>query len=529
MADTSRVRRVIPFAIFGLVFALGLALAWALQVSSAAQRRARLMNDAETVVRAIEVGMAQHVAVLRAVKALLEVDPERMTRERFANFAAKIDLPTAYPGMRGVGFAQITSLGDEDKVRRQFDLPRYVHPATTQRLRAPIVLLEPRDERNVAALAFDMYSEPRRRAAMEMAELSDQPVATEPVILAQEITTDVQSGFLVYVPTRDATGKVFGFAYAPFRVGEFLAGVGLRKAMSNYVLTLDDVTHLRPMAMFSSSDAATDGAEIAAREVEIASRRWRVSISPNIEASPILNLLTPLGVAILALILAFLVAHAYRDEQRAQEIESALAQTRLKALADREILLQEMNHRIKNAIARIAAIARSTARGSANLEEFQATFSGRLAAMASAQDLVTRGDRAGALLEDVLHAELDQLFSASDERLSLSGAPTRLDSRHTQALALVFHELATNAAKHGAARDPTGRLAVKWRRRDDGALAISWDETRAAAEPTPERKGFGSRLIKLIVEEELKGSLRREVRPEGLTLVLELPSALVEA
>lgn len=502
---------------------LGLALAWAIHVSGRSQRGALLAGEVEEIARAVELRMAQNVSVLRAVKALFELEPQRMTRERFAQFVSKIDLAHAYPGMRGVGFAARIPLGAEEAAVRRFELPRPVHPDTTQTVRAPVSLLEPRDARNEAALGFDMYSEPTRRAAMIEAEASDQPVATAPVVLRQEITEDVQNGFLVYLATRDAQGGVEGFAYAPFRIGELLSDAGLRRLIDRYAVRLDDVTGEAPMTLYASALAGA-GSREAAAEVQIAARRWRISIGA-VKNAAWTETLRPLGVAALALILASLVAAAYRDQQRAQEIESALAAERLKALSEREVLLQEMNHRIKNAIARIGAIARSTARSAADLADFQTSFSGRLAAMAAAQDLVTRSTEADASLRDVFAAELDQIFPQGDARLTVQGEAAMLDGRLTQALALVVHELATNAAKHGAARDPAGKLAVNWVRAADGGLTIDWNETCAPAPVETPRKGFGSRLISMIVEGELKGRVERDLTPNGLRLRLHIPAA----
>jgi two-component sensor histidine kinase/CHASE1-domain containing sensor protein len=518
----SRLRRVIPVAIFSIVLLMGLALAWALHVSGAAQRRARMAADVEEIARAVEIRMGQNVAVLRAVKAMIEIDPGRMTRERFSRFVSKIDLPNVYPGIRGLGFAARIPVGAEQAARARYELPRDIFPQTSEEIRAPVALLEPRDARNEAALGFDMFSEPRRRAAMVLSETEDQPVATAPVILAQEIDSDVQNGFLVYLPTRDAQGAAYGFAYAPFRVGDFLSDAGVRSLLERYALRVDDVTTGEPAPLFVAAPAAQGDSRVA-QAVNVASRVWRIALAPISAKSAWIDALRPLGVALLALLLAALVAHAYRDQQRAQETESALSDARLKALADREVLLQEMNHRIKNAIARIAAIARSTARGSANLDEFQTSFFGRLAAMAAAQDLVTKGGDTVASLDDLLRAELDQIFPQGDPRLKLDGPPTQLDGRMTQALALVLHELATNAAKHGAARDPNGALAVRWRRHESELLTLEWIETCAPAPADPARKGFGSRLVTTIVEGELRGRVERELRPQGLRLLLEIP------
>lgn len=522
LPEISRARRVIPYAIFWAVLLLGLALAWALHLSSVAQRQSRIGGDLDEIARAISIQMGQNVSMLRAAKALFEVDTDRITPERFARFVSKVDLPHAYPGMRGLGFAALIQKGQEAELARRYGLRQPVHPETDQSLRAPVTMLEPSDERNLAALGYDMYSEPARRAAMIHAEQTDRPVATRPVTLVQEITADVQTGFLVYLPTRDADGRAVGFAYAPFRIGDFLSGAGVQPLLSKYLVRVEDVTEGEPRLLYQTAEGEGARGEGDEQLVDLAERRWRVAIFETTVSSRG-DLARALGVAALALVLALLVAHSYRDQQRAQAVESALAQARLKALADREVLLQEMNHRIKNAIARIGAIARTSARGAASLDDFQRSFAGRLSAMAAAQDLAVSGADLGASLSDILMAELGQIFQHGDARLTMQGAPVHLDGRHAQALALVAHELATNASKYGAAHDPSGGLSVTWSRVANGPLVIDWVERCAVVEPEAGRKGFGSRLMQMMVEGELKGRIERELRPDGLRLRIELP------
>lgn len=528
MTDGLRLRRLIPLLIFLAVFLLGLALAWALLASSATQRRLRLSADAEEITRSIEMRAAQNLTLLRAARALVELDHgasgrENITRMDFKRFVAKIDLPAVYPGIQGVGFAALIDTGREAEAEARYRIPTPIHPGTDQTRRAPVTFLEPLDVRNRAALGFDMFSEPARRAAMEESMRLDRAVASAPVRLVQEVDADVQSGLLVYLPVRGEDGAVFGFVYAPWRVGDLVRGSGVNETLKKYAVRIQDVTDAKSVTIFVSNIPPDFDGPFIHRVATVFGREWRVAISDAAGWPQGADLARSLAVAVLSLILATLVAHSYRDQQRAREVESALAEARLKALADREVLLQEMNHRIKNAIARISAIARSSSRGASSLEDFQKSFSGRLAAMSAAQDLVTKTN-AGASLRAILQAELGQIFPEGDERVALSGPPVDMGARHTQSLALIVHELATNAAKHGAARDPNGRLDVTWSRVGEEGLTLSWNERCAVVAPPEERKGFGSRLIQMTVEGELGGRLTRDLGPDGMSLRIDLPS-----
>jgi CHASE1-domain containing sensor protein len=524
VSDGLRFRRLIPLLIFLAVFLLGLALAWALLASGSAQRRLRLSADAEEIARSIEMRAAQNLTLLRAARALVEVDHDGMRRIDFQRFVSKIDLPSVYPGIQGVGFAALIETGQEAQAERRYAMPTAIHPSTDQSKRAPVTFIEPQDVRNRAALGYDMYSEPNRRAAMDEAARLDKAVASAPVRLRQEVDEDVQSGLLVYLPVRGASGDVFGFVYAPWRVGDLVRGSGVNETLKRYAVRIQDIANPSATTVFESNLVPDFQGSFIHRAATVFGREWRVSIADASGWPQGADLARSLAVAVLSLILATLVAHSYRDQQRARDVERALSEERLKALADREVLLQEMNHRIKNAIARISAIARSSSRGATSLEDFQKSFSGRLAAMAAAQDLVTKTN-AGASLRAILQAELGQIFPDGDDRISMTGPPVDLTARQTQALALIVHELATNAAKHGAARDPSGRLDVSWSRVGEDGLTLLWNERCPVVAPPVERKGFGSRLIQMTVEGELAGRLTREIGPDGLSLRIDLPAA----
>ena len=188
-------------------------------------------------------------------------------------------------------------------------------------------------------------------------------------------------------------------------------------------------------------------------------------------------------------------------------------------------MLQEMKHRIKNSITRVLAIARQTASGATDVGEFSASFAARLQAMAASQDMLTRSRWQKADLGDLLRIELGQVFGKDLPDEILTGSQVLLDEKTTQALGLTFHELATNALKYGDA-NAIGALRIDWRLQGvgrDRKLALNWRETGQSALTAPAKSGFGTKLIDLNITRELRGTITRDFRPDGLKVAIAIP------
>ncbi|GGG35989.1 hypothetical protein GCM10010964_24870 [Caldovatus sediminis] len=203
--------------------------------------------------------------------------------------------------------------------------------------------------------------------------------------------------------------------------------------------------------------------------------------------------------------------------------ERAWAATeRAQAEERRALLLAELNHRVKNTLAVVQALALQTARSAPDLPSFVAAFQTRLIALARAHDLLTQADWRGATAEEMVRTEL-----GGEERADLGGCASSavLPPVQALALALALHELATNAAKHGALSTPEGRVSVACRTDPaDGATLIEWVERGGpAVSGPPIRHGFGLRLLQrgLARQAGMEAELRFE--PEGLRCTLRLP------
>jgi PAS domain S-box-containing protein len=184
------------------------------------------------------------------------------------------------------------------------------------------------------------------------------------------------------------------------------------------------------------------------------------------------------------------------------------------------VLIDEMKHRVKNILATVQAIARQTFRSGPNIDLATEAFDSRLLSLAGAHDLLTRERWDGAELSDVI---AEALAPYPREHFAISGPPLRLAPRVVLAMSLALHELATNAAKYGALKDPQGRIAITWTvdASDPPHFGLRWEESDGPAVPPPDRKGFGSRLVEDVLAAELNGTVRLCYEPTGLVCTVE--------
>ena len=183
-------------------------------------------------------------------------------------------------------------------------------------------------------------------------------------------------------------------------------------------------------------------------------------------------------------------------------------------------LLQESDHRIKNMLAVVSAIAQQTARSSPDLASFDRAFAGRLQSMARAHQLLTGDD-----WQDVALSTLaDQVLGAdvASGRARYGGPAVLLGAKQVLGLSMILHELYTNAVKYGALCTDEGHIALDWDVRG-GQAELTWTENGPACARHGKSSGFGERMIAMSAKAELGGSVEREWRPDGLKLTLRFP------
>ena len=195
------------------------------------------------------------------------------------------------------------------------------------------------------------------------------------------------------------------------------------------------------------------------------------------------------------------------------------------------LLMNELNHRVKNTLAAVQAIVAQGLRGAGVREEVREGIESRLIALSRSHDLLTRERWQTASLADLVGLALQPYRSGAGQapRYRLEGPEVRLPPNPVLALGMALHELATNAAKYGALSKEGGQVEVSWSLTPAAAgqrLKLHWRECGGPPVEPPQRKGFGSRLLERGLAHELDGAVRLDYLPQGLVCEIEIPVPL---
>jgi two-component system CheB/CheR fusion protein len=201
---------------------------------------------------------------------------------------------------------------------------------------------------------------------------------------------------------------------------------------------------------------------------------------------------------------------------------------RKNAEARQQVLLYELQHRVKNIIATISALAGRTLRADISPAEFVQAFQGRMRGMARTHELLSRSNWAGAPIGELVESTLRSLVSREPGAFSAQGPEVRLTPNAAATLGMVIYELATNATKYGALSQPSGRLDVTWKLvgpTQGGRVELTWTESGGREVPLDLTPGFGLNFITRSIEYEMQGKAEREPAPGGLRWTVEFPAA----
>ena len=201
--------------------------------------------------------------------------------------------------------------------------------------------------------------------------------------------------------------------------------------------------------------------------------------------------------------------------KNARDISARMESERVK-----NVLIAELNHRVKNVLATVTAIARQTFSRATDVELAAKTFDARLRSLARAHDLLTHGSWESASLDRIVRDALSPYLA---ERLDIGGPDTAVSPKLVVAMSMILHELSTNAAKYGALSVETGRVRVSWSivYGESPKLLLDWEEIGGPSVIPPDRKGFGTRLIEGLLTGELGGSVHSDYDPSGLRCHIE--------
>lgn len=207
-------------------------------------------------------------------------------------------------------------------------------------------------------------------------------------------------------------------------------------------------------------------------------------------------------------------------------VERALAEARVKAEHRRaehqkELLVRELSHRVKNTMAMVMSLVRRTAKNSFTVDDYSQNLLGRLRAMADAHALLFETNWSQAQLLDVIRRTLAPYVQGKGDRFVVEAGPrVLLDPKAALAMSMVLNELTTNAVKYGALSHDPGVVNVSWTRGEDGMVSLVWREVDGPAVHPPDTEGFGTTLIQRSIQYELQGDVEMDYASTGLVCTI---------
>ncbi|WP_242447474.1 CHASE domain-containing protein [Aurantiacibacter aquimixticola] len=524
-----RYPRGLPIGIFILIAAITVLSIFAIENGEAERDRAQLNARATAIASALERRANASSAYLRAGAALLSTMDD-IPPDDFRRFVSELRLDADYRGAEGIGWAQVvvpSEIAAFDARAGDPGTRNELYPplSAEQPFAIPVTYLQPDTERNRRALGFDMYSEPVRRAAMEEAERTARPTATDKIVLQQE--GDGQSpGFVVFMPVFEASEggrSLKGFIYSPFNARDFLqSALELEDAGAYGVRLYDGDRETENLLASNFEDEAEqpDDTREAAMTVTIANNPWQLVVFERGQGG-----LSGLSMATLIfglLVGALLMLLVRMLTQQAQEDEASLAWFEEQA-SIRNSLTRELNHRVKNTLANVLSIIALTRRRADDLQEFADGLDGRIRALSATHDLLTQSDWGSTPVRSVIDAELLPYAQGEDRQVHMKGPDVELAPNDALSLGLAVHELATNAAKYGALSKSGGVVDVEWRLVAEDLVRVEWRESGGPPVKQERSRGFGMDLIERIVAHELRHPVELDFDPEGVRCALLVP------
>ena len=204
-------------------------------------------------------------------------------------------------------------------------------------------------------------------------------------------------------------------------------------------------------------------------------------------------------------------------------------QERARAQQQQELLIAELNHRVRNILNLIRGLVSQSKHEAKDIEAFVDIVGGRITSLALAHDNITKGNWSSAPLRTLIDSEAQAYLSSGlTDRVTISGPDVEVSPEAYTVLALVLHEMITNSAKYGALSDSTGNVAVNITRDPEDDLRIAWRETGGPPVKPPKRRGFGSTIIERSIPFELNGKATVEYKLSGIEAEFCIPARFIE-
>ncbi len=429
-----------PYVVLAIALASTLGAALAFRASVNERDEGRFRSAIQTTEDRIESRLGTYSALLLATRSMLATHEGNVDREHFHTFVDGLDLHERYPGIQGVGFSRRLAASDRDAVEaevRRAGTPDFrIWPEQPGEELHTIVLLEPLDRRNRAALGFDMFTESVRHEAMVSARDTGRPAASGPVTLVQEIDDQKQVGFLVYLPVyrggvvpetvEQRRAALLGFVYSPFRMDDLLVGIfGSEKEPR---LGFDVRDRAAPETLLHrSGPPPSAGAMRATSALEVGGRTWTLqlwTLPPFERASERWMWPYVVGAGVVACLLLFAIS--YRQALTADQLRI------------RGQVLDDMSRERQEILAREQALRAQAEAASRTKDDFLAMLGHELrnplAPIVTALALLEhRGQLAGIREVGVITRQVAHLQRLLDDLLDVSAIArgrVKLEKRH---------------------------------------------------------------------------------------------------
>ncbi|WP_084395638.1 HWE histidine kinase domain-containing protein [Henriciella aquimarina] len=210
-------------------------------------------------------------------------------------------------------------------------------------------------------------------------------------------------------------------------------------------------------------------------------------------------------------------------------MSETVSQERIRANERQELLIAELNHRVRNILNLISGVVAQSTQDARSVSDYAKVVSGRIQALARAHDQITEKNWAPSSLRALIFTELDAYFGPKSNRAIIQGGDALLEPAAFSTLALVMHELATNSAKYGALSDSSGKIEVTIDQTPNGGVSLTWRERGGPPVQAPARQGFGSTIIEKSIPYELGGSADVRFQLTGLEADFTVPNAFVQS
>jgi two-component sensor histidine kinase len=396
---------------------------------------------------------------------------------------------------------------------------RPIDPAKLARPLYPILDIAP--TRNRFVLGVDAGTFPHRLQAIRNARQSRELTRTPPVRLVQ---APDEVALLLYAPIFADNGEFRGVMGFGFKVNEFFrAALTSAKIPANAAISVFSHEATEPLFSLPRGNDATTArrATTFERKMEFARSELRFvyAVPRDLAREGLMRGLSVAGIGLL-LTLATVAILAYMANSAsvlAREVSSRRsAEERLK------VLIHELNHRVRNVMSVAQAVVRLSFTPGLSISEIQKTCEGRLQALSQAMSLLTESDWKSLNLRSLVSEEVIPFA----HRIKSEGPDIALRARAAQTFALLFHELATNAATHGALSVPSGEVSLRWRIDNlagDPVFHLHWKESGGPQVSAPARKGFGELLIRRIAPRDVAGKSEVHYDAAGYEYKLQAP------